>query len=283
MTYHYNNGKTESMTDRREVVFDVETKKSFAEVGSRDANHLLGVSVAVAYSYAHDDFFVFEEHQLDDLFKFFKDASRIIGFNIRDFDIPVLAPYTTDNLFTLPILDMMDDVQRSLGFRIGLDNLATNTIKASKSAHGLQALEWFKAGEIEKIKKYCRDDVRITRDLFEYGKTHGHVIARVRDNPNPVSVGVRWGDRNGDTRILLQDAFTKRRRVEIEYITKSPSDGAQFNNIRKVDIYSLGADEFEGFCHLRQGKRVFKFDRVFRATPTEETYVIVNDVQPSLL
>lgn len=265
------------------VVFDIETKKSFDDVGSRDNHHLLGVSVVGAYSYKDDKFHVFEENELESLFDLFKNASQIIGFNIIDFDIPVLEPYTSLKLYELPLLDMMDDVERGVGFRVGLNNLAGATLGISKSADGLQALEWFKQGQIEKVKKYCLDDVRITRNLFEHGRIHGHILAKLRQSPEPISISVRWGDESGvDIRAILQEAFNNRKQVEIEYITKSPTD-SNFVNKRIVDIYSINKDGFEGYCHLRQGKRVFKINRVKSAVLTDKSYVIVEDVQASLL
>jgi len=38
-----------------------------------------------------------------------------------------------------------------------------------KSGHGLQAVEWWKQGEIDKIKRYCLDDVKVTKGVYEYG------------------------------------------------------------------------------------------------------------------
>lgn len=46
------------------IVFDLETKKDFAEVGGRDKFDLLGVSVLSAYSYNLEKFFSFEEKDL---------------------------------------------------------------------------------------------------------------------------------------------------------------------------------------------------------------------------
>jgi DEAD/DEAH box helicase domain-containing protein len=42
-------------------------------------------------------------------------------------------------------------------------------LSTEKSGHGLQAVEWFKTGEFEKIEEYCKSDVKITRDLYEFG------------------------------------------------------------------------------------------------------------------
>jgi DEAD/DEAH box helicase domain-containing protein len=40
----------------------------------------------------------------------------------------------------------------------------------------LQALQWFKDGRLDLIEVYCKKDVELTRDLFQYGLDHGHLI-----------------------------------------------------------------------------------------------------------
>ena len=37
----------------------------------------------------------------------------------------------------------------------------------------MQAVEWWQKGEVEKVRKYCIEDVRITRELYEYALKHG--------------------------------------------------------------------------------------------------------------
>jgi DEAD/DEAH box helicase domain-containing protein len=49
-----------------------------------------------------------------------------------------------------------------------LDHVAEGTLNVNKSGHGLQAITWWKQGEIEKIRQYCLDDVKITKKLYEY-------------------------------------------------------------------------------------------------------------------
>ena len=48
------------------IVFDLETKKEFAEVGGREHPELLGVSMLCAYSYNDNKFSAFEESELKD-------------------------------------------------------------------------------------------------------------------------------------------------------------------------------------------------------------------------
>ncbi len=174
-----------------ELVFDIETKKSFQEVGGKHNMHLLDVSVVGVYSYADDSFRCYEEKDFPALEDLLRNTARIIGFNSKHFDVPVLQPHVRVPLASIAHLDLMTDIESYLGFRVSLDKLAKANLGISKSGNGLEALQWWKDGNIEAIKKYCLDDVRITRDIYERGKTHGQIIAETRSNPR-VAVPVKW-------------------------------------------------------------------------------------------
>ena len=174
------------------VIFDLETKKEFAEVGGREHPELLGVSVLCAYSYHHDKYFIFEEHELSQFENILKDAGLVVGFNIRGFDLPVLQPYMRTDLKKINLLDMMDGVVNAVGFRVGLDNLVKTTLGLAKVADGLQALDWFRSGRIQEVKDYCLKDVEVTKELYEYGRKFGHVKFVSRHSPEPVSLKVDW-------------------------------------------------------------------------------------------
>jgi DEAD/DEAH box helicase domain-containing protein len=103
-----------------------------------------------------------------------------VGFNVLRFDYEVLRAYTDDALDDIPTVDMLDQIYRRLGFRVSLDNLAGATLGTSKSADGLQAVQWYKQGRIQEILDYCQQDVEVTRRLYEYGKQHKHVKYRDR-------------------------------------------------------------------------------------------------------
>lgn len=174
------------------IVFDLETKKEFAEVGGREHAELLGVSVLCAYSYNADKYFAFEEHELDGFEDMIKEAGLLIGFNIRGFDLPVLQPYVKTDLKKINILDMMDGVVNATGFRVALDNLVKATLGLAKSADGLQALEWFRQGRVQEVKDYCLKDVEVTRKLYEHGRQHGCVKFISRHSPEPAVLKVDW-------------------------------------------------------------------------------------------
>src|SRR3989344_1221809 len=93
---------------------------------------------------------------------------------------------------TLPACDLMEDVTNVLGHRLSLDSIAQATLGTQKSGHGLDAIRYFREGNMEKLKSYCLDDVRITRDIFEYGKKHGNVKYSSKYSPDLNAVPVDW-------------------------------------------------------------------------------------------
>lgn len=159
------------------VVVDVETQHSFREVGGYEPKKLK-ISVAGLYDYATDNYYAFEEHEMSKLFPFLENASSIIGFNIIDFDLPAISPYYVGNVERFSTIDLLKDVEKVLGRRISLDDLVSETLNAKKTGHGLLAIEYFRSGQIQKLKDYCLSDVRLTKELYEYGNTHGKVFFR---------------------------------------------------------------------------------------------------------
>jgi DEAD/DEAH box helicase domain-containing protein len=176
----------------RIIYFDLETQKLAQDVGGWQNIHLMGVSVAVTYDSLKNVFFHFTEDQVEDLLSHLAEADLVVGFNIKRFDYEVLRAYTSNDPGKLPTFDILEDVYRRLGFRLGLDHLAKETLNKGKSADGIQAVEWFRAGEMEKLTEYCQQDVATTRDLFQYGLTNGHLIYRTKRDESRVRLLVDW-------------------------------------------------------------------------------------------
>ncbi len=165
-----------------EVVFDCETQKLFNEIVGGDPGDL-GISVVSLYVRTVDDFqneiqgtmYSFWEHELDGMWKHFSGAQRIIGFNSVKFDVPALKKYSPTGFEKLPHFDIMKIVRDTLGFSLGLDHLATQTLGAHKTDIGTNAVLYWKEHSPEslaKLKHYCEADVILTRDLYDYGVTH---------------------------------------------------------------------------------------------------------------
>lgn len=151
----------------RKIVFDIETRNAFQEVGKADPT-LLDISVVCTYDSETGEYQSYLQEDLHKLWPVLERADILITFNGDHFDIPLLNKYYSGDLTKIKSLDLLKEVRKSLGFRVGLDNIASATLGRGKTAHGLEAIEWWKKGEVEKIIKYCLADVEVTKEVYEY-------------------------------------------------------------------------------------------------------------------
>ncbi len=175
------------------LVLDLETKRTFEEVGGRNFGEL-GVSVCCIYTYEDNQYRHFLENELSRMENHLLDAKLIVGFNVKRFDLPVLQPYFTVNIENLPVFDLLDDLTQRLGHRVSLDSVAQATLNVGKTAHGLDAIRFFREGNWDKLKSYCENDVKITKEVFDYGCEHSEVFFFSRDGNKKVRVEVDWLD-----------------------------------------------------------------------------------------
>jgi DEAD/DEAH box helicase domain-containing protein len=159
-----------------EVVMDVETKKAFEEVGGYEPKKLgvsfAGICIRDTDYPERDKFIGYFEHELNKLWPELEKASRVIGFNILGFDYPVLSAYYPGDFSKFSTLDILEEVKNKVGHRVSLDAIAKQTIGVQKSGSGLDALKYFEQGKLKELAEYCLMDVRITRDIYDYGKQY---------------------------------------------------------------------------------------------------------------
>jgi len=176
----------------RTALFDLETLRSAADVGGWGNAHRMGVAVGVVCLMEEGRFEVFREEGVRELIDLLRGATLVVGFNIRGFDYKVLSGYTGEDYNRiLPTFDLLEDIQRRLGHRLKLDNLAAATLGAGKSADGLQSLEWVQQGRFDLIEDYCRRDVEILRDLYLHGRREGRVYYTQRQG-RKIELPVEW-------------------------------------------------------------------------------------------
>lgn len=139
-------------------VFDI-SKQELTVVGVHD-------SLSGAYtSYLQDE--------LPKMWPLFEAADALVGYNSDHFDIPVLNRYYAGDLTKIKSIDLLKEVKNVLGRRLKLESLAQATLGRGKSGDGMEATRWWREGKTDKVREYCIDDVRITRELYDYARTHG--------------------------------------------------------------------------------------------------------------
>ncbi|MDX1680263.1 MAG: ribonuclease H-like domain-containing protein [Akkermansiaceae bacterium] len=169
------------MADKNIVYFDLETQRSFGDVGGFAHKDKMGVSVAVTYSTAKGSYEIYPESEMEALAEELLKADLVVGWNHIQFDYPVLQPYVFHTLADQTLnLDMMLELEGMLGFRLKLDSVAAASLGMGKTGDGLDALRWWqehkKSGEFEplrKIAEYCAFDVKVTKCVHEYALEHG--------------------------------------------------------------------------------------------------------------
>ncbi len=161
-----------------QVILDVETKKAFDEVGGYFPEQLgisfVGVCVRESMS-GKGKMMGFFEQDLPDLFPLLEKADVVIGYNVDAFDMPTFSPYYNADISRIPTLDVMMRIKDSIGHRIKLDNVAQETLGVGKTGDGLDAIKYYKSGQLDKLKDYCIQDVAVTRDVYDFGLQKGKI------------------------------------------------------------------------------------------------------------
>ena len=154
------------------LTFDIETTNTFDEVGSSNPADLDLAVVCVHDSYTDQITHYFKE-DLGKLWPLIEEASMLVSYNGDHFDIPLLNKYYAGDLNNIKSLDLMKEIKNVIGRRVKLDDIATATLGESKSADGLQSIIWWRQGKIDQVVSYCKQDVVVTRKVYDHAMAKG--------------------------------------------------------------------------------------------------------------
>jgi len=183
------------------LVFDIETKNQFSDVHSNEPVDL-DISVVSLYDYETDKYLSFLQEEFDEMWPYFEKADVLISFNGDHFDIPLLNKYYSGDLSTIRSLDLLKEVKNSLGRRIKLDTLAEATLGKNKIGHGLEAIIWWREGKIQKIKDYCEEDVRITKEIYEFARDNKKLFYKDNGEKKEILIDTSDWDKKEEKPIL---------------------------------------------------------------------------------
>lgn len=191
----------------RYIIFDIETQNIFQDIGSNDPADL-DISVVSLYDDTEDIYTSVTIDNISKIWPILEKADALVGYNSNHFDIPLLNKYYPGELTHIKSIDVLEDIRKSFGRRIRLDDVAKATIGTKKNADGLQAVRWWREGKIDQIIKYCEQDVRVTKDVFNYIRTNGHVKIKdgTRKREIPIDTST-WEQKEEDTAITHSMLF----------------------------------------------------------------------------
>ena len=177
------------------VFFDLETQNLISDFNVVNFSHLK-MSVGVTYNTLREDYNIYTEQNIQSLIHELLVADAIVGFNHQIFDYGVLSAYMPalayENLKKVKSLDMYLYIQDKIVHGISLDSVAKATLNTAKTGTGVEAVEWYRQGKIELIKEYCQNDVRVTKELYDFGCKHGYVRYIDKYSLEQKSVTVDW-------------------------------------------------------------------------------------------
>lgn len=156
----------------RAITFDIESISPTDARGRLDINEQ-ELTVVGIHDSETGEYTPYFKEDLAKLWPIIERADMLIGFNSDTFDIPLLNRYYPGDLSHIHSLDLLTEVQKVLGRRVRLDSLAQATLGRGKTGDGLAAVEWWRKGERDKVAAYCIEDVRLTRELYDYALLHG--------------------------------------------------------------------------------------------------------------
>jgi DEAD/DEAH box helicase domain-containing protein len=152
------------------VYFDLETQRTANDAGGWNRKRDMGMSVAVTYSTRLGEYRIYTDKRIEELVQQLLRADLVVGFNVINFDYEVLMGYTAYDLPHLcQTLDIMVDIEKQLGHRLGLDSVASASIGVGKTGDGLDAIRWWREGRLLDIAEYCCFDVKCTKLVHEFG------------------------------------------------------------------------------------------------------------------
>lgn len=172
----------------RRITFDIETTAALGiDLLSSE------ISVVGIHDSESDVYRAFTVPEFPELWHIIERADLLVGFNSDHFDIPILNKYYAGDLARIRSIDLLAEIRQVLGRRIKLDSVAKATLGKRKSGSGLDAVTWWAEGKVEKVKKYCLMDVRITKEIYEYALMNKKIsyddFGKKRDVPLDTS---RW-------------------------------------------------------------------------------------------
>jgi hypothetical protein len=155
------------------VYFDLETQRTANDVGGWDKKSDMKMSLGVTYSTNLKEYRIYTEKRVNDLVQQLLRADLVVGFNIVNFDYEVLMGYTVLDLpGQLRSLDLLVEVEKTLGNKLRLDNIAQATLGLGKTGDGVDAIKWWREKRLMEVAEYCCFDVKVTKLVHEHGLEH---------------------------------------------------------------------------------------------------------------
>jgi DNA polymerase elongation subunit (family B) len=184
----------------KDMVLDIETSNYSYEIGGWDKTHLFDPVVVATWD--GEEAHIFSKHEVnvadailhplhprelgEHLQKHIEEGGRLIGHNIRGFDLPILKNALDCHYAGVllgmeehSVLDTAWNLRKISGSRIPLDEVCKATFGEGKvGMKSTDAPIAWREGRYDEVAKYCLEDCKLNLTLFKHGVEHGVVKSR---------------------------------------------------------------------------------------------------------
>ncbi len=171
------------------LVFDIET---IGNISSPNFVEDMKITVVGVYHYGRDEYKTYFEEQLPDLEADLREADLLVGFNNEHFDTPILNKYYLLDLWSIPSFDILKEFRAITGRRVGLNSMAGATLGMYKSGSGADAIGLYEDGKLQELAEYCLDDVKLTKEVFDYILEQNKMLYTSKDGWLRLSLDVEY-------------------------------------------------------------------------------------------
>lgn len=194
------------------LAIDLETKNMSHDIGGFGNTHMFQVSTVATWDgktgtvYVDEavDNFAKSGHIIKtlrelkyDLDESFSKGVKLLGHNIKAFDLPVLRDsldiycinkYLNEEQF----IDTSRYLTKQHGERYQLKNLVKCTMNDFKLMDSADAPKLWKMGQYDEVVEYCMKDTQLVYDLWKYGQENGIVKGFSLEKAKHVDLEVKW-------------------------------------------------------------------------------------------
>lgn len=188
------------------LFLDIETKNSWMDGESFKVDNLNISYVGVIDGETGEEMDFWEE-DMDKLGELLGSGPTVVHYNGFSFDMPVIANYLGKEIEEVPQIDLMVAAYKTIGFRPKLDDLASATLGYGKIGKGSDAIKYWESGDLESLRKYCLQDVKVTMDVYDYGLENGYIKYFDRQG-FPKQVDIDWSLGTKEAEVKNEDAIS---------------------------------------------------------------------------
>ena len=159
------------------IIVDIQTKKSYDDVGGKKNMNQMGVSIAGLYNYEQEELIFFKQEQMSQFIEILQSSQLVVGINLKRFFYKLLVSMFDNNFSDLNSIDILEYFKKKLTFKPTVEGLFRGTLNISKSLPNDNYVpRLYKEGKFEEIHTICEDNITDLKKFYDFGKEKGYIL-----------------------------------------------------------------------------------------------------------